>query len=509
MGRPRSVIERGRGRPPRHSDMALLAVLLALLTPLAASAQPAASTPATLSATQVAEDVELARRAYAKVHPGYDRYTSVDVLNAAWDAVVDDAEHAGGMPVGTFYLRVQGVLAQIRCDHTKAELSPAQVERRENEPVYLPLHWEVIDGRGVIWASADERISPRSELLSVDGVSVSDLADRYAPLVPIDGFTEPSREGELGYSSEFRGGVIEHFAAEEGPVEPAVRLEVRNPEGAVETMTAQRLTLDAWTALAGEVRPFRLDFADAVDFQRIGDDAAVLRIDTFVNYRNPVKPDRIYDRLFKAMRKEARTTLILDLRRNGGGSSDAQVRLFAHLIEARSRLVRDVRNETLELGDLRSHLSTWNARALKPRKRWFKVNADGTYSLRPWLDEAMRRVRPDRWAFEGELIVLTSRDNASAVSTLLAKLAEQDNVTLVGEPTGGSAEGVTANTLFFLTLPHSKIVTRLPAQRIYNDVQTFEHGMGVAPDIVVHRTAEDALAGRDRAMERALALAGG
>lgn len=489
--------------------MLLLAVLLALLTPLTVSANPRTSSPTSVSAAQVAEDVEVARRAYAKVHPGYDRYTSLDALDAAWDAVIDEAERSGGMPVGTFYLRVQRVLAEIRCDHTKAELSPAQVERREREPVYLPLHWEVIDGRGVIWASADDRIPARSELLSIDGVSVSDLAQRYAPLVPIDGFTEASREAELGYSSEFRGGAIEHFMAEEGPVDPTVRLEIRTPTGNVEELNASRLDLDAWTALAAEVRPFRLDFADAVDFKRVGDDTAVLRIDTFVNYRNPVKPDRVYDRLFKAMRKEGRTTLVLDLRRNGGGSSDAQVRLFAHLTSERARLVRDVRNKTLDLGDLRAHLSTWDPRALKPRKRWFKANPDGTYSLRPFLDEAMRRVRPDRWAFEGKVLVLTSRDNASAVSTLLAKLAEQNNVTLIGEPTGGSAEGVTANILFFLTLPNSKIVTRLPAQRIYNDVQTFDRGMGVAPDIVVHRTADDALAGRDPAMERALALGGG
>ena len=498
------------GSRPTAATLAML-LLTALLTLLPPQQSPTPDAPdfPRLSAEQVAEDVALARRTYETVHPGYDRYTPADALGAAWDQVVTDAERADGMGIGEFYVRLSAVLAEIRCDHTKAELSPAQVERRESSPVYLPIRWDVVEGRGIILASADARIAPRSELLAVDGVPVAELVERYAPLVPIDGFTEGSREGQLGFGSEWRGGAIEHFAIEEGRAQPQATLEVRAPGGVAESVVVDRLDLGAWRELVASVRPFRLNFADAVHFERVGEDAALLRIDTFVNYRQPVRPDRIYDPIFRTLQKEGRTKLILDLRQNGGGSADAQVRLFAHLIDRPSRLVRDVRTKTLELGDLREHLTTWDKRALNPRKTWFRPNEDGSYSLRRRLDPAMRTVRPDRWAFDGEIVVLTSRDNASAVSTLLAKLGQQGNVTLVGEPTGGSAEGVTANILLFLKLPHSKIVTRVPAQRIYNDVERFEPGLGVSPDILVRRTADDAFAGEDPAMARAVEMVTG
>ena len=80
---------------------------------------------------------------------------------------------------------------------------------------------------------------------------------------------------------------------------------------------------------------------------------------------------------------------------------------------------------------------------------------------------------------------------------------------MVGAPTGGSAEGVTANVLLFLRLPESGFLARIPGQRIYNNVASFEPGMGVRPDVEIIPSADDAFAGRDVVLERAVALASG
>ena len=48
---------------------------------------------------------------------------------------------------------------------------------------------------------------------------------------------------------------------------------------------------------------------------------------------------------------------------------------------------------------------------------------------------------------------------------LLARLKASERVTLVGEPTGGSAAGPTAGILFFLTLPNSGLTVNVPALR--------------------------------------------
>ncbi len=490
--------------------MLLLTATLTSVLSLGPSADPANVSAEMLSTDAVRADVAVAREAYERVHPGYDRYTKRAQLDAAWDDIVDDAEAANGMTLGTFYLRLQATLALIRCDHTKVELSPAQVKRRETDPVYLPAVWEVVDGHAFVLAATDAALQPRDELLAIDGVAIPDLIARYGALVPIDGFTEHAREREYGSSSEFRGGVLEHFRIETEDIPAIAILTVQTGDGPTREVSVDRVGLEAWKQAQALVRPFQLDFRDAVTFEPLGDDAAYLRVDTFVNYRNTVRPDRIYDPIFAQLRRENRSTLILDLRNNGGGSADALERLYAHLMpHGRSaRLVREVKMVTNNLDGLREYLWTWSKRALNPKRWWFRANDDGTYTLRRFLATTTRRIRPDRWAFRGRIIVLTSHANASAVSTLMAKLSDQENVTVVGEPTGGSAEGVTANILYFLRLPNSKIVGRLPAQRIYNDVETFTPGMGVSPDVQMLRTADDARTGRDRALEHALSLAG-
>lgn len=232
-------------------------------------------------------------------------------------------------------------------------------------------------------------------------------------------------------------------------------------------------------------------------------------MDTFVNYRNPVEPDEVYAPIFSSLREEGRTTLVLDLRRNGGGSNDAMARLFAHLVGDAARLHKPSRIKTLDLDGLRAHLDTWEKRALNPKRWQFRNNDDGTYSPRWFLSDETRRIRPARNAFTGRLIVLSGKDNSSGSTNLIAKLQDMGRATVVGEATGGSAEGPTAGVLFFLTLPESGVVARLPALRGYNDVRRFEQGLGVMPDVLVEVTADDFVAGRDAAMERALAIAAG
>jgi len=77
---------------------------------------------AVLTPAQVRSDIELAKEAFSRVHPGYTRYATEQEMDDAWQAVIVQAEAQGGMTLPEFYLAAELVLVQIRCDHTKAEL---------------------------------------------------------------------------------------------------------------------------------------------------------------------------------------------------------------------------------------------------------------------------------------------------------------------------------------------------------------------------------------------------
>ena len=86
---------------------------------------------------------------------------------------------------------------------------------------------------------------------------------------------------------------------------------------------------------------------------------------------------------------------------------------------------------------------------------------------------------------------------------LLARMKDAGRIRLVGEATGGSAEGPTAGILFFLKLPNSGITVRVPWKRQYMDIAKFEAGKGLLPDVPVAETIEDFRSGVDRALESA------
>lgn len=458
-----------------------------------------------LSADKVEADIALAKDAYRRVHAGYTRYADENTLDAAWTAIADKAIAQNGMTLGQFYLEVQNVLTLIRCDHTKAELPKALREDRNNRPVYMPLRWIWLEGRGFVTrANPETGLMEKDEILSIDGRPLAELVAEVRTLIPVDGYTEWAQESGISESSEFAGGAVDHFGALLWDIKENVTLTVKAATGEDRTVTLPRVTYDDWRALGDTSTP--RNFKDAVSFEPLGETSGYLRIDTFVNYRDPVDPATLYDPIFERLKTEGRDSLILDLRKNGGGSDDASGTLLRNLITARYRPAKAACASTIDHSGLEEHLSTWDSRAINPSSLAFKKTPHGKYCLRGFFEDAVKKATPTKNAFTGKLIILTSRSNSSGSANIAARLQSQRDVVLVGEKTGGSAEGPTAGVIFFLTLPNSGVRTRIPFLRYYNNVDSFENGMGLTPDIFAPLTVEAFKADQDPALEAALAL---
>jgi len=484
----------------------VLIVGLLALTPFGAAPLAAQEAPRDrwLSAEQVASDVALAKEAYSRIHPGYNRYASTNTMDNAWSTITTRAQTSDGMRLGDFYLAMQLALTQIRCDHTKAELPRSMRDARGGQPLYLPFRWDLIENRGIITAPRQgSALSRGDEIIAIDGRPLSQVVSEVEKYIPVDGYTDWARTGEIAQSLEFMGGAVDHFGVLLWGGEPQASLRVKDAIGAERDVIVDRVSFKEWTALGEKSQA---NFADAVEFQRMGDDTGYLKIDTFVNYRNPVDPHTILAPIFESIAQEGRTRLILDLRSNGGGSTDAAHALSSYLIEEAMPLKRSMTVATLDLTGLKEYLSTWDARALNPDPRGFIANEDGTYTLRDGITDDTAVIMPADFAFRGELIILTSTDNSSGSTNAISILAEQARTTLVGEPTGGSAEGPTAGLLFTLTLPESGIRTRIPLFRYRNNVSAFEPGLGVSPDVAAPLTVDAFRAGLDPALEMAKSL---
>jgi hypothetical protein len=457
-----------------------------------------------LTAAQINADIDLAEVTYQRVHPGYTRYTTAKTMTDAWQQIRTQANQQSGMRLADFYLHVSEVLALVRCDHSKAELPKALAEARESTAVYLPFQWQFIDNQVLVeQATTSSGLVRGDQVISIDGVSINERLQQVKKYVPVDGFTDHTKMNLIAASSEHKGGALDHFGAMLWPTDTQVLINYIDLTGNNKQKSMQRINYSQWKKLSPSNAR---NFIDAVEFTQLNQNTAYLKVDTFVNYRKPIKPDKLFDPIFKKLKKQQTKNLILDLRENGGGSNEPPQRLLAHLMSTQFRQAKEVRVKTLNLDDIKQHVFTWEKSALNPKASQFNQNDDGSYSFKPKVLNDTQWTQPDKTAFKGRLIVLTSRNNSSGSTILLSVLKSRPNTTFIGEPTGGSVEGPTAGVLLFLKLPASGITTRVPMFRYFNDVEQFEPGMGIKPDALVSTTKHDFINGVDSALQAAIKM---
>lgn len=459
-----------------------------------------------LTPEQIARDIALAEEAFSRVHPGYTRYAAPEEMAQAWAVIRQQAKRDGGMSVKSLYLALARTLTTIRCDHTAAQISRAMRQNRKGKPLYLPFRWRLIEGRGVVETRADNApVRFGDEILEVDGRPLADMVAAVSAFIPVDGYTEWSRANEIAQESFFMGGGVDHFAPFLWDVPAIATLTVKGTDGAVRKVEVERTTFLEWMKLGD---PSQRSFNRSVTFTRLGDTAGYLSVNSFVNYLEPVKPKKIFDPIFKAMKKEGRTALILDLRKNGGGTDQVQFGLLKNLINQRFRPTKQMYAKTINLDGLREHLFSWNKSALKPSAIRFAKKPDGTYRLKNLFMPDLRELKPTKHAFEGDLYVLIGPDMSSGSTNILASLREMKRGVMIGAPTGGNVQGPTAGQLFTLTLPESGLRATLPFYHVMNNVTQPDDGLGITPDISAPMTLSAFRAGRDPALEKAKALAG-
>ncbi len=470
-----------------------------------AAALTLAIQPAEFTAEQALEDLAVARETLERLHPGYDRYADRAALDAAW--VELEAAAADGADLNELYLGLSALLTDIRCDHTKAELPGHVAEYRETAPVYLPFRFELFDGRMFVdIASEASGLQRGEEIIALDGDPIADRLAGVRRFMPVDGFTDHVRDVGIQDSAEFLGSGFDQFDPMLNPIADTVTLTVRHGLR-TRQVVADRIGYAEFRTLRGQSRWRNFSDEGSVSVERPDADTAILSVETFVNYRTPVNPNAVFSPIFEQLNAEGVDRLIVDMRRNGGGSTDAMIGLLSHLTRTETRINQEVWVTTYDFDGLRDHIRTWDPAALNPDPRGFRERAEGGFEVVAQVDELVGYFQPAAHAFEGEVIILTSRTNASGATQLIGALNGQDHITLVGEATGGSQEGPTAGVIWFVDLPNSEIVVRVPWLFQRSSVTDPVFGQGYDPDIEAVESYASWMAGQDPAMEAALAHA--
>ena len=485
---------------------ALLAALLASAPAIAADMPNPMLTPA-----QASSDVALMRRALETIHPGLYRY----VPKAQVDASFARLEAQAKQPITTLALHreIARMVASIHCDHSKPELPDAIAEWRQTNASHLPLRFKLIEGRMIVVSGA---LPKGAEITAINGRQVSQILNAVAPLVAYDGETDQAIAVKIADDSDLGGSDLEEYwpGLFGAPSQWDIAWKVPG-EAAAKTSQLAPISFDQWTQLDAPDGKYRNEFYNGITWRMAGKTAR-LKIDTFVNYRNPVAATPYLSGFFNAMKAAGTEHLVLDLRNNGGGSTDPTIALGRHLLDTPFKLTTSIRAKTIRFGDLPKHIETWGDREAQfnPPESAYRRTGDSLLERIPTgTDESddddstiEHQPLPVTQRFTGRLTVLIGPQNGSGATMTIAWLKDRRDVTLVGEDTSGSAEGPTAGNIFNLVLPESHIRVRAPQFRSFTNIKQFTPRRGMKADVQVVPTLADFEAGRDRAVEVARSL---
>lgn len=256
------------------------------------------------------------------------------------------------------------------------------------------------------------------------------------------------------------------------------------------------------------------------DYQKLDQHTGILTVNSFSLGGGKTQKHLRYigflDSVFTSIRKDSLKNLIVDVRRNGGGTDPNDLDTYSYLAQRNFQENRQAWISFEKLPYLK-YAYTKIPRFLRPFgvgnynrmfKREFPLEMDGKF----YEDDnnGDHRIRhPKENAFQGNIYLLIGPRVASAGSLFAAMVAGNKNTTVIGEEAMGGYYGHNGHTPLGYILPKSKIETFFSVVNLEQDVpekpgQPYDRG--IIPEYTVPQTYEDYLDQRDTQMDFTLDL---
>ena len=453
------------------------------------------------SPDQLRQDFDIAWETYQKNHPAYDWYASADSINGVFQKVRATLNDSLTEP--EFRLRLSYAVASIRCGHTTVSSSKAYARFINKAPLpQFPLVVKVwgTDSMVVIQNLLKDtaRIKRGTIIKSIDSIPPSVFIRQMKNYVSTDGFSEGFKELQVSanFSARFRWmyGLNEsykiHHINDTGALTNTVLpLYIPGKKDSLAKKDNSSKMVNGTNQKKPGYGSFRLDTSKGL---------AILELNNFSHNKIP----GLIRKSFRTIEQEKIKNLVIDLRLNGGGKIDNSTLLTKFIIDHPFKVADSVSAKDLKPAYWKHTQHGWVFKYFG----WLmaKRQSDGRYHMRG--PERTVYYPKKKNHFEGKVYALTSGFTFSASTLFLAKVMLQPNVTVIGEETGGGARGNSAVFTPFVTLPNTRVRTRLPMFRMITDVNIPDIGRGIIPDIEVLPDSKTIKAGKDKKLGKVFEL---
>ena len=462
------------------------------------------------SLQQVQKDYSVYQNILGEHHPSLTWYTSKDSMEYYFNWGQQHLKDSMTEP--EFRKVLTYVTAKINCGHTTVRSSKAWSKYSDTIRLgkMFPLSMKVWDEAMVVTTNLHRRdsILKRGAVITkINNRSVAEIVDTLFNYISTDGYNRTHKYQTLSNRGFFGSLYTSLFGLSQ-----KYTVEYNDSTGQSKTITVPVYNPAADTAGRTGTRTFRTTPQPSKKERRRLQENTIrlLKIDS-VNHTAMMDLSsfgkgyglkKFFRNSFRALQQNNIGHLIIDVRGNGGGSVTNST-LISRYLSSQKFKVSDslyaVKRRSPYQQYIQNHF--WNKLFMS---FFTKKKKDGNYHFGYFERHYFKPKKGNH--YDGKVYILTGGNSFSATSLFVSSIIKQDNVTVIGEETGGGAYGNSAWLIPDVTLPETGLRFRLPLFRLVIDKNSPKNGRGVQPEVESFPTIDAVKKGADYKLDKAMEL---
>lgn len=440
---------------------------------------------------QLKEDARIFQDAILAMHPVVGYYESRKTYENGFTDLI--ASLNDSLTEKEFRLRLKLFLDQLHCGHSdvyysKETMAIIAKQRFNFSPyLFLPIG-EKVFLLGTMLDKPDSSFHKGCEILSINGVGVDSMIRYMRRLITTDGYSPIAKDHyiQLGFNTYYPALFSRPDTFTVNYVDGYIKKTIQFPAKKYRSLPQLPLR-PKQDSLFHRIRRSGLAWRYLDNNKK----TMVVRIDAFSHSAY----GRAHRRVFRKARLNGVNKIIIDLRNNGGGSLANSYNLLSYVMD------RPVNQS------LKTRVKNYPLRQYTKGNVWFRLtrfifSRIGKHVVQGDTDVYVYTIVPrKRNHYNGALYVFTNGGTFSAAAMTAAYIKQRPNAMLIGEETGGAAEGCNAGVTAVYRLPNTGLRVFVPAFRIVHDVSPVKTGKGVSPNVTIHYGYKDLQLRRDLELE--------